>query len=245
MSDRGQPVKPVPEGAPPPTEPVLRERAAPFEDAYHSKRATLREDEDEVLSGSMSAGRASDLLGQLDRLMSEYRSLPADDAELMKWRHRIERHDRLQDEIDAISDHLGVESPLDRGPAGVEYQGPGPSTLEEYYEEREKPGSEYRLGETLLPEADPDPLVEGMADRERLRRARERQGGAPMVNFYFRGKEKVGDFLSDYSPSDLYFQGKEKVSDFLSGVADDQRTGTGKVGVAPKLAQEAPPGKEF
>lgn len=209
MSDRGQPVKTVPEGAPPPTEPVLRERAAPFEDAYHSKRATLREDEDEVLSGSMSAGRASDLLGQLDRLMSEYRSLPADDAELMRWRHRIERHDRLQDEIDAISDHLGVESPLDRGPAGVEYQGPGPSTLEEYYEEREKPGSKYRTGETLLPEADPDPLIEGMADEESRR-------AAPWE-------------------ADL-----DRIVEHML-----ERIGTGEVGVAPKLAQEAPPGKEF
>ena len=161
--------------------------------------------------------------------MSEYRSLPADDAELMKWRHRIERHDRLQDEIDAISDHLGVESPLERGPAsrrsaemikkaeeieamleehskqgeylkgltealriaheGVqgEYQGPGPSTLEEYYEEREKPGSEYRLGETLLPEADPDPLIEGMATDE--------PAPADPTDWYLHGMGVMSDFM--------------------------------------------------
>ena len=39
----------------------------------------------------------------------------------------------------------------------------GPSALEKYYEARDKPGSEYRLGESILEE---DPLVQGMAPEE-------------------------------------------------------------------------------
>ncbi len=187
MADfEGMPVETVPEGAPSPTEEILQEQMVLGADVISPWGAPQLEAESNPLSG---AQQYEEGLKQLWRLYAEHTSISRplfNPAPTLYTREDPKLTESRERAIDQLASKLGLESPLGyvgmkgddfppyfqrlsdwikkeyKGPGvglSAEYQGPAPSALEEYYEARDKPGSSYRTGESILEE---DPLVQGM-----------------------------------------------------------------------------------